>query len=576
MPILPNVATEYSTQEITDVFAGYNHNLKIGDGEMYDMRNLSSDEYPLMIPRARRGYVKELTAPMGLTAKAKLAYVDDGTLYYGGTATAITGLEENEKQLVSMGAYLCIFPDKIWYNTADGSHGSMEASYASSGNVRYAMCRLDGTEYGEITRQDTPPVEPEDGELWIDTSLEKHVLKQWAAASGEWVSIPTVYTKIVFNTRGLLGQFEVHDAVSISGAEAADTNGEKIIQGINTDAGTEDYIIVIGLIDEAMTQTSGSVHIRRSVPEMDYICEAQNRLWGCRYGDGLNELYACAIGDFKNWRRYEGISTDSWAASVGSDNEWTGCINYLGYPTFFKEDRIYRISVSSTGAHSVNETVARGVQKGSEKSLCVVNETMLYKSRNDVCAYQGGFPQSISERLGNETYSEAVAGTVKDKYYLSMIDSKGQANLFVYDMKNGLWFREDELRCEYFARLGDELYCISSNRLIALLGSDGEKEPYVQWMAESGMLYYKAPERKYVSRFNVRVQMEKDAEIEIYIRYDEDEEWQLKGKLTSSKCRTIPIPIRPKRCDHLRIRLVGKGEFKLYSIARNLTYGSDV
>lgn len=577
MPYLPTITTEYSTQEITDVFAGYNHNLKIADGEMYDMTNLCSDYYPLMASRPRRGYVRELDSPMGIIGKSALAWVDDGTLFYNGAATAVTGLEDGEKQLVSMGAYICVFPDGAWYNTADGTHGSMNAVYASSGNVRYAMCKLDGTEYEDTTISDIAPAEPANGELWIDTSQTVHILKQWAQATNEWASIATTYIKITFGTRGILPQrFSANDGVTISGSIIEGCNGNKLIKTVGGDSGTEDFIIVTGLLDQETTQSSGTVGIRRDVPELDYVCEAQNRLWGCRYSDGINELYCCALGDFRNWERYEGISTDSWRASIGSDGEWTGCVNYMGYPTFFKRDRIYRISVSSTGAHSVSETVCRGVQPGSDKSLAVVNETLFYKSDSDVCAYQGGFPSGISGPLGTGRFSSATAGTVKDKYYISMVDEHNATHLFCFDTRNKLWIREDELRCEWFARVNDELYAISGRKLIALLGSEGTQEPYVQWTAESGMLYYKAPERKYVSRFNIRVQMEEGAEIELYIRYDEEKEWLHKGTIKTSRNRTVTIPVRPKRCDHLRIRLTGKGDFRLFSIARTLSYGSDV
>ena len=54
--------------------------------------------------------------------------------------------------------------------------------------------------------------------------------------------------------------------------------------------------------------------------------------------------------------------------------------------------------------------MCRGVQKGSEKSLRVVNETLYYKSRSDVCAYQGGFPTGVSAALGDVRYHGAVAG----------------------------------------------------------------------------------------------------------------------------------------------------------------------
>lgn len=576
---LPSLDYEYSDRSVTDTFAGYNHKLKIADGEFYDTRNLTSEYYPLLAERRKRGLVKQLTAPGGLLGKEKLAYVDNGVLYYDGEATGLTGLTPGEKQLVSMGAYICIFPDKKYYNTADANdRGSMEAYYTSTGAVKYTMCRVDGTDYGTATVSTAAPEEPENAALWIDTSKETHVLKQWSSATKEWVSIPTVYTKVQFISKGELpGLFREYDGVTIGGAEA-DVNGDKVIYAMGGSESEFDYIVVTGLLEQAVTQETGSVSLSRSVPQMDFVCESQNRLWGCYYGsDGeqsLNEIYCCALGDFKNWRQYMGLSTDSWTASVGSDGPWTGAVNYLGYPTFFKEDRIHRVSISTSGAHSISETACRGVQKGSEKSLAVVNEILLYKSRSDVCAYQGGFPAKVSEALGDGLYSDAAAGTVRDRYHISMKDSDGKAQLFVYDVGKKLWMHEDGFEADCFARVGDELYALSGKLLYAMQGSTGEKEPYISWMAETGMLYYQQPDQKYVSNFSLRLSLEEGAELTIYIEYDSTGEWERKGTIKFRGTKAVNVPIRPRRCDHMRIRLEGKGRVRLYSIAKLVTYGS--
>ena len=95
-------------------------------------------------------------------------------------------------------------------------------------------------------------------------------------------------------------------------------------------------------------------------------------------------------------------------------------------------------------------------------------------------------------------------------------------------------------------------------------------------MAETGILYYQQPDKKYVSRFNVRLQMEEGAEMKIYIQYDSMGEWELKGTAKLKGTNTVNVPIRPRRCDHMRIRLVGKGMFRLFSIAKIISYGSDV
>lgn len=579
---LPTLDYEYTNRSVVDTFAGYNHNLKIEEGTFYDTENLTTSYYPLLGERKKRGLVKQLTSPGGLLGKDKLAYVDNGTLYYADTATPVTNLTSGQKQLVSMGAYICVFPDKQYYNTADAEdYGSMEAFYTSTGNVKYTMCKIDGTEYAKPTVSDTAPSNPDNAALWIDTAKETRVLKQYSEATGEWVSIPTVYTKITFISQGEIAQhFKEYDGVTITGASVDDINGDKVIYALGGDSDTFDYVVVIGLLEQTYEQSTGSVSLARSVPQMDFVCESQNRLWGCYYGtDGeqnLNEIYCCALGDFKNWRQYMGLSTDSWTASVGSDGVWTGAVNYLGYPTFFKEDRIHRVTVSSVGAHTLSETACRGVQAGCDKSLAVVNEVLIYKSRSDVCVYQGGFPSSISEALGDVQYSKAVAGTVRDKYYISMEDEAGEYQLFVYDTAKKLWIREDNFKADSFARVGDELYSVTGKLLYAMQGSEGEIEPFIKWTAESGILYYQQPDKKYVSRFNVRCQMEAGAELKIFIQYDSNGLWENKGTVKLKGTNTMTVPVRPRRCDHMRIRLEGKGMFRLFSIAKIITYGSDV
>ena len=578
MPQLPAMKNEYLRRQFTDSFSGYRRRLKIEEGELYDCKNLSTAYYPLLSHRKKRGLVTSLAEPGGLLAKDKLCWVDSGALYVGGEKTPLNNLSPGEKQLVSMGAYICVFPDKLYYNTAQpDDFGSMEAEYTSAGAVRISLCQADGSEYKNPTVSDSAPENPDNAAPWVDTSVLPHVLRLWSAALNEWVESVSVYTRMSFSSAGELPKlFKKDDGVEISGAAIDSVNGNKLISALGGDENTPDYIVFPGLIDEAFTQNEGYIRIARTVPDMDYVIECRNRLWGCKYGENLNEIYCCALGDFKNWRQYMGLASDSWAASVGSDGPWTGAVNFMGYPTFFKENRIHRVSVSAIGAHHVSETVCRGVEPGSHKSLAVVNETLFYKARGAVCSYQGGFPNTVSEALGDESYSDAVAGAIGDYYYISMRDAAGASCLFVYDIDRSLWMKEDELAVTDFAALGSELYALSGGRLYALLGTVGETESHVDWMAESGILCYQYPDRKYLSRYNFRVQMEEGAWMDIYVQYDSSGVWERKGRINFRGLGTVTVPVRPRRCDHLRIRLEGKGEFRLFSIAKILSIGSDV
>lgn len=580
----PTLTEQGQSREMISAFAGYDHNASIAANAFYDMKNMSSDGYPLLQSRKRRGMVRQMEKPQGILAKDAMAWADGGKLYYNGAEITGLTLADGEKQMVSMGAYLLIWPDKKYLNTKNlTDFGSMEASYESAGTVTYLLCGADGTPLSKVSS--SKPEEPEGGDYWIDTSQTPHSLMVWSESSEMWTGVATVYTRI--QAMGIGKPFAEGDGVEISGAayggdsavvqaQFESLNGTKIIY-----AKDEDYIVVVGLIDLTYEQTTGSVTVKRAVPDMDYVCEAQNRIWGCKYGmaDGkaVNELYCCKLGDFRNWRVYAGISTDAWAASVGSDGAWTGCANYLGYPTFFKENVIHRIAISAVGAHQVTETVGRGVQNGSFRSLCVVNEVLFYKSRAGVCAYDGSFPTAMGEAFGEVRYGSAVGGSFGGKYYLSMKDGAGVWHLFCYDAARGMWHREDNTHAMCFAAMDDDLYYIDADtkKLMCVMGTQGTPEDAPDWMAESGVIGYEYPDKKYLSRYNIRLQIEDGGELRMYCMYDSDGKWEHAGTVRRKGTGTFTVPVIPRRCDHMKLRLEGKGVVRVFSIAKILELGSD-
>lgn len=581
MPQLPALTPGRVTRLVTEVFSGYDHELKIPDGALYDTLNLSGLDYPLLATRPRRAVKTTLREPGGLLGKDALCHVDRGTLYINGLPTALTGLAPGEKQLVSMGATIVVFPDKRYCNTEDpADFGSLEADWSVTGEIRYAPCDIDGNVYaiGAVSAQ--APADPQNGEYWLDSA--GGTLMVYSAAQLSWTAVETVYTRVTFPTQGQLpALFAQGDGVEITGLNGDDLNGTKVLYALGGETErTDDYLVLIGPARAAFSER-GTVRVRRRVPDMDFVCECQNRLWGCFYGwDGtqtLNEIYCSALGDFKNWRQYQGLATDSWTASVGSDGPWTGAINYLGHPTFFKEERIHTVTVSALGAHRLDETVCRGVQRGSHRSLAVAGETLFYKSRSDVCAWQGGFPQSVSAALGGEQYCGAVGGVLGNTYYLSMRSLSGDWSLFTYDIQRGLWYREDGLHATCFAQAEGELWCLDDlGRLLAMTGREGEREEELSWAFETGLLGYELPDKKYLSRYDLRLRMVDGGRCALWMEYDSSGEWVESGTVTFHGTGTATVPVRPRRCDHLRLRVTGTGEMKLFSIARNLEVGSDV
>lgn len=573
-----------TSRQMVDVFRGYNHNLRISTGEFFSMTNMTSDYYPVLSPRGKRGVYAKPASPQGMIAKADVCYVDGTAFVIGETRYEMelsTAAKDCPKRLTSMGAYVIIMPDKKFINTAyPEERGSIEAEFVADGEVEFTLCRSDGTAYGEHITQDAAPENPTNMTLWVDTSTTPHTMKQWSESSSMWVSIATTYIKI--RCTGIGKSFEQFDGITISGLtgqpeQIAALEGTAIIQDRK-----DDYIVVIGILDEA-TKIDVPVTVARKMPVMDFVVECNNRLWGCRYGmddhgEFVNRLYASKLGDFKNWNCYQGISTDSYFANVGTDGAFTGAITHLGSALFFKETCLHKVYGSFPSEFQVQDTACRGVQFGCDRSLAIVNEVLYYKARHAVCSYDGSLPVEVSYALGSERYFDAVAGAYSNKYYISMCDKAGAWHLFVYDTAKGLWHREDNLHAEAFAELKGELYCIDADdrNIITLLGSGDPDEAVVNWDAETGELGISSPDMKYISRITFRMSLEIGSELDIYAQYDLSEEWEHMCHIRGTNLRSFSIPIRPRRCDFMRLKIKGKGGGKIYSMTKTIEQGSEL
>ncbi|MBR5633367.1 MAG: hypothetical protein IKW68_05235, partial [Clostridia bacterium] len=271
-------------------------------------------------------------------------------------------------------------------------------------------------------------------------------------------------------------------------------------------------------------------------------------------------------------------STDSYAVTVGTDGPFTGAIAYKGAPIFFKEGHMHKMYGNYPANYQVVTTACRGVQKGCSRSLAIVNETLLYKSKTAVCAYDGALPYEISSVLGDISYSDAIAGALGNKYYISMRDSLGKYSLFAYDILKGIWHREDNTHVIDFCSCGDDLYYIepTHNNIKSIRGSGVTEEEPVEWEAVTGVIGTDSPDKKYISRFDVRMSLTPGARVYIFAQYDSVGAWEQLYAATGVTLRSFAVPIRPKRCDHLRLKLVGVGDAKIYSLCKTIEEGSDV
>ena len=595
---LPKLENIQSSRESATEFRGYNHTHRVSGKEFYDMKNMSGRNYPALSPRVQRGKNGPANV-LGLHAADKLywvseVYKSDMSGTYGAlfcnvrihpatspetyawkelTNEQVFTLSTEPKTMINMGAKILIWPDKVIYDTANNQFEYLENKVTTSGNINLQLCKVDATDYQTYTTSDTAPSDPTDGQLWMNTSVTPHVLMQYSVLYLSWQSIPTTYIKM--SKTGIGKGFKEYDAVTISGASNPILNGDFILYGV-----TDDYIVITGTLDQAGTESS-AVTIERKVPDMDFLCEHNNRIWGC--SSSKHEIYACKLGDPTNWNYFTDQATASYSATIGSTGDFTGCISHGGYVLFFKENEVITLHGNKPSNFQLDYARCRGVEKGSERSLCVVNETLYYKSAYDICAYGATQPTPVSGALGNVHYKNAVAGSIGSLYYISMEDDSGERWLFSYDDKLGIWHKIDKINIEMFATYGKDLYFMTNDDIYSVNGtflqnfeSQKKLESPVEWYAETGDIGMGIPNNKYISKLQFRLEVPEGSMVKIELQYDSDGQWIEKYRINATRLRSFTVPIIPRRCDHMKVRISGVGDCKIYSFTRTVEEGSDI
>lgn len=550
------IPTRY--REETGHFGGLNRNAGAADGEFAEEENLSSDQYPVLTVRPPREQMKTKGEIRALLSGDGLIYVEGTDLVLPDRRVALGLSSEGEKQLCAMGSFILVFPDKKYASTLEPEDfGSLEKTFRADREIILTPCDLEGTARLPDHVGADAPEDPAGGEVWLDTANK--ALKQWSAAAGMWVREETGYVKL--EAPGIGAGFRVYDGVRLSGA--GDLDGANTLWAVE-----ENALVVSGLRAEAGTLPAGTAICRR-VPDMDFVVECGNRLWGCRAGknadgEAVNEIYASRLGDFRNWESYLGLTTDSYAVSVGSPGAFTGAVAYLGNPIFFKEDCLYKIFGSYPAAFRVQMTPCRGVQPGCGKSLAIAGETLYYKSTLGVCAYDGAMPREIGQALGPGPFRSAVGAAWGSLYYLSM-EEAGESSLFVFDAPKGIWHRESGLGARALTACQGKLYAADEDGSLWRLrgGETGEK---VTWMARTGKLDFSQKGRHLIG-IALRLELARFSRAEVLVRCDGFGPWKRVGAVVGQGT-AFTLTVKPRRCNAVEVELRGAGDMRLYSLTR--------
>ncbi len=320
-----------------------------------------------------------------------------------------------------------------------------------------------------------------------------------------------------------------------------------------------------------VTDRDLKITIERHVPDLDFITERENRLWGVCNAD--RTVYASALGDPAEFWQYDGVSTDSYAVAIGSEGEFTGICSHNSAIVIFKEEQIFKILGSFPEEYYMLDYQMTGLQKGCERSLCVINETLFYKGHGGIYTLGSSTPQLISYPLSSRTYSSAVATYDGRSYVIYLQKEDGTGGVYAYDLTHGVWVQTDDLKDRHVLAM-----CIVGQKLHYLVETDVREilketnEPVSEWLCEftptdEGTFYEKIYTKLYIS-----ADLEENSSLEAWISVDGGEYKKVFEKSTVTKI-PLTVPLLLPRSHKFQLKLCGTGSVLLRRISREAHVG---
>ena len=610
--VLANRTRVQNSRTLLRAFGGLNEGYGCSEAEYSAGINFSARDFPALSTRKPRRKLRTLTGLNGMYHLNGLLTVCGKDLVYtpddgGETVTCTDAVADSKKALVGLGTKILIFPDKVAFDTADGSVSALGACWKAEGqSVEFAPCDAEGRTYTPTGVGREEPESPADGQIFLKVEDEEHpwrydgTLEVYSAASGNWTALPLDYCRIT--AAGAQEKFCQWDTVTVQGTAAKQAgqwealDGDCVVYAVTENslcvradpAGDYFYGTLVQGTDAAQwTSLDGSqtrsiaaeqtVQLERRVPDLDFVTECDNRVWGCSSRE--NVIYACKLGDPTNWFSYRGIAADSYAVTVGSDGPFTGAATCMGYALFFKENTLHKLYGSKPSDFQLSSLRCRGVARNAARSLCVLNETLYYLSSDGVMAWDGSIPAKVSAaldagRLAN--VKQAVGGALDGRYYLH-VSRENEVRLLVYDTERGLWHEEDVCSFE-MASTGGQLYLWDGRALWAAdpsreaAGQRSEgTEQGVEFALTTGDLGLDSPEERYLSRLTLRLDAACRSRVTVEVSYDGGP-WENAAALTvEGPRRNCDLHLVPRRCASLRLRLWGYGQITLRSLAKTFS-----
>ena len=469
--------------------------------------------------------------------------------------TCTDAVADSKKALVVLVTKILIFPDKVAFDTADGSVSALGACWKAEGqSVEFAPCDAEGRTYTPTGVGREEPESPADGQIFLKVEDEEHpwrydgTLEVYSAASGNLDGAAAGL--LPHHAAGAQEKFCQWDTGACEGTAAKQAgqwealDGDCVVYAVTENslcvradpAGDYFYGTLVQGTDAAQwTSLDGSqtrsiaaeqtVQLERRVPDLDFVTECDNRVWAAAAGKCDLRLQAGRP------HQLVFLSGHCGGQLCGDGGQRR---------SLYRRGHLHGLCAVLQGKHpaqalrlqasdfQLSSLRCRGVARNAARSLCVLNETLYYLSpgRRDGVGRQ--HPGQVSAaldagRLAN--VKQAVGGALDGRYYLH-VSRENEVRLLVYDTERGLWHEEDVCSFE-MASTGGQLYLWDGRALWAADPSreaagqrSEETEQGVEFVLTTGDLGLDSPEERYLSRLTLRLDAACRSRVTVEVSYD--------------------------------------------------------
>lgn len=598
------------TKSVQIQFGGLHHSVQCGEGQVYDMDNMSCEDLPYIKARGKRSVAKRITQQKtGMSQHFSGTYIHNGDVVYAygsmlwyNDLPLAWNLEPEQHEFIKFGDRVILLPEQRVINMKYHISGIVETEGALPTDDMDGMAYAVPYKAASITLYYNIYVKQ--GGSWIsngrfDLPMDAEIkaapggigfgsgelFGEYAYGSQLYIMLSKDYITDVIGIK-------VGDAVTIKGCSVPENNKTAVVREISGDDAQCYLRFTAYTFSEGYgeTPTEGDAiwwqdteaSVGRYAPKMEGVFEQGNRLWGYRG----KEIWASAMGDPTNWYVFDGTAADSWYMMADAKGDIRGGFDAGSYPAFLTNDSIIIIYGTMPSAYQMVERIVPGLKSGEQRSIISAAGMRFWISDDGPVAYNGEIYQVMTDIFGDWPHLHIISGATAGQrgYWLAQLD-EDVADLLVYDGRTGQWTKEivpekvKSILYDNGIAYAEVRHTGAEEEMIELLKlypySDQGTETVATYL-EFGDMISGSPNVKAINRLQLRIGMEANAEVTIKIRYDDEVTEIIKTISTGAKRKAnIIVPVRPRRCDHYRLIFEGTGQWMLWSMAKEYYIGSD-